>query len=454
MEYDYSDYITVKAGFSQSDINDDFIYYDWDIYYCYEDEIENGTCTENIGRKLTASCDEDSLLGSCADSLESDSIAEGMGMNEIKFRGTEDFYNTYQDSEKLYFKVFLRAKKDKDSKGVGLSTVDIPVGKNNVGITFLELTDNGGNYTAEEICTSGNYSKVCPVYSGQLLAIAHKKDPTVDIEGFVWEVDDETLVNKNNAIAWTPSAAEYDDYIIVPIQEDGMTIRTVSLNTKKQNGEENVSERIISATEPMTKIASNDTNKARYLVVDDGSETGKTSENVMIGKIGETISLKADLVPDYLNGLLTEKNISLKWYINGIEVTSDFVTDNPDYNIVIDNQNLEFTLKGEEGETVGVEVEVIKEYSEDEELLLNGNWGLTNFSSHSTKRSIIIKQITSFTTGVLANKNSMTAFMASTFQNAPDYFVFAIRTAIVFVLFWSLVYGFDYWTRNGIKLEK
>ena len=453
-KHSYSDYITVKANFNQDEVNDDFVYYDWDVYYCYEDEISDGTCTENINRRLTGTCYEDDVLGECSNGLESDSSAEGIGVREIKFRGTEDFYNDYQNSEKLYFKVFLKTKEEKASNSIGLSSVDIPVGKNDVGITLLDLTKNGNSYVAQEICTSGNYARICPVYSGQLLAIAHRVDSGASVDSFSWKVDNEKVVNKNNAINWSPLSSVYDSYIVVPVTKTGITLQTVSLNAKKDNGEEIVSERILSAAEPMTKIVSNDNSNLWYWIVDDGTTTGRTSENVMVGMIGEKVSLGADLVPDYLNGNLADNNISLKWYVNNEEVTNAFIAANSEQEIALSGQNIEFTLNGNEGDTINLAVEVIKDYSDEEKALLKENWGIQDFSTHSTKKGITIKQTSSSTTGLLGQNNSMMVFMASTLENAPEYFIFIIRTAIVFVLFWSLLYAFDYWSKGEFKLEK
>jgi hypothetical protein len=141
----YSNYMTVSATFVEKDVNDDFVYYDWEVYHCTEDQIKQGTCTEN-GERLTKDCDENKVLGACSDDLKSDTYGEGMGVSQIKFRGSDQFYDE-NDDEKFYFKVFLKTKKNKNSNNMAISSVDIPVGKNDIAISLFNVDFDDNDFT-------------------------------------------------------------------------------------------------------------------------------------------------------------------------------------------------------------------------------------------------------------------------------------------------------------------
>jgi len=461
---DYSSYITVTSNFTQSDIQDDFIYYDWDIYYCGTGNLE--TCTENPNNKLTTYCTDGDILGECSNGLVSSSYAEGLGLSSIKFKLDDDFLASKGEYDGFYVKAFLRTKKTKSANSVGVSSVDIPVVVNDNAIKLFKVSEQGnGDYgfseSADEICASGAYNKICPVFPGQI--IAAKADIDVDglggssAEAFSWEVNGEQLgapKTGSSDCSFERGGCSLGETVYFPVSGSELDLQNITLKVKKDGGEEITSERIISATKPMAKIDSEDTSKAWPWVVDDGSENGKESDSVFVGRIGEKISFSAELVPGYLNEDLENNDISLTWYLNGQEIDSDFIADNSNSEIALNNQEIEFILSGKEGGSINLKVDVEKQFSSEEEALLSDNWDIDDLSTLSSVRSITIRQTNLASSEPIVKGNSVKVFMASTLNNAPEYFVFIIRTAIVFVLFWFFVFGFNYWIERELKIKK
>ncbi|MCK5081001.1 MAG: hypothetical protein KAQ63_02455 [Candidatus Moranbacteria bacterium] len=458
---DYSDYIIVQSNFVQTGITDDFIYYDWDVYYCEQGTLD--TCTSIPGSQLTTFCTNGDILGGCSTGnvLESSSYAEGIGIGKIKFKLSENFLSSRGEYDNFYLKVFLRAKTSKGASKVGVSSVDIPVVVDDNQIKIFEVfeTSSGDFATADEICISGNYNKICPVFSGQI--IAAEADIDIDghgssgVESYSWELNGQSLAAPKSGSSKCSFAdgCELDEIVYLPMLGSGMDLQTISLKIKKTGGEEITSERIVSVTEPMAKIVSNNSSAWPW-EVDDGTTMGTVSDEVLVGMIGAVVSFKAELVPSYLNGNLADNNISLIWYLNGQEVDSSFISSNSAYSIAVSGQDIEFLLDGQEGDSVNLKVEVIKEFLTSEENALKDNWDIQNVDTLKNKKSVTIKQTTDFSTGTIVMGSSIKMFAASTLANTPEYLIFMIRAAIMFVLFWAFVFGFDFWFSREIKLSK
>ncbi len=462
---DYSDYITVNANFVQSGIADDFIYYDWDIYYCGNGELD--TCTSNLDNRITPlSCGDGDILGKCAERIESNSYAEGIGISSIRFKLDDNFLIKKGASDNFYLKVFLKTRKSKNDSMVGISSVDIPVVVNDNAIRFFKVSQQAtGEYgfdpASDEICVSGVYSQICPVYPGQIIAV--QSDVEVDLNGitkaeaYSWELNGQKIMaplSGSNICSFRNGGCDLGETVYLLMSNSGIELQRVSSKVKKKEGGEVTSERLLSVVEPMARIVSNDYNKAWPWVVDDGSSVGSQSDSVFVGKIGEIISFKADFVPSYLNNNLEQNNISLNWFINGQKVDTEFISANSDYGIALNGQNIEFKVTGKEGETINLLVEVIKEFSIEEQIVLSDNWNVKDFKNLESKKIITIKKTNIDSMGVVVKGNSIQRFMASTLTNAPEYFVFIIRTAIVFILFWFFIFGFNYWFSREINLKR
>ena len=460
--FDYSDHITVKANFIESGIEDDFVYYEWDVYQCTEDQIINDTCSSD-GEKLTDNCGGD-YLGDC-NALESNSLRLGMGEKQIKFRGSESLYDDdfFEDDDKMYFKVYLKTKETESSLQNYISSINIPINRNALDISFYQINFNGDEISSafsDEICDEGEYQTICPVYTNQFLVAAYN-DTEDKIDSAYWELNDEKINFPNpNPFDNVLTFSELGDYYTYfRVTGSDMNLDKVSFKALDENGETITSERIISTEEPMIKnINPNNDQVWNQVFIDEDGEN-VNSETVLWGKIGEEISLKAETVPNYLEGNLNENNLGIKWYLNNQEIDDQFIADNSEYAISFPNQEdqqiLNFTLNGTEGESLTLKAEIIKDFSEEEKDFLEENWGIKSFKKLEHSKSVIIKQTQQDSPGdEIASGGSLNLFMASTYQNAPEYFVFIIKTAIILVLFWSLFYGFNQWNSREYKLEE
>ena len=443
--HDYSDYITVTANFIRDEVKDDFVYYEWDIYYCNENQIVNGSCTEDSTRLLTSGCGEDTVLGSCGDHLDSEKYAKGMGLKQIRFRGDEEFYSNeiFSTDEKMYFKVFLKTKENKNTNKMSISSVDIPLDKNEIAISLFNVDSNETTFSSafSEICDdpSSEYYQICPVYTGQILGAAY--DGPTDITSAFWEIDGERVYLPGSNPWSLPEG--YQNFIFLPVRDSGMELKKITFKALTNDGEEVVSERIISTAKTMVKKISSDNLSSAWPWQVASGGFMEESENVLVALIGEDISLKADIVPSYLESSLISSGISFKWYLNNEEITSAFKTAHPDYNISTSGSNINFNLEGEEGDSFNLKVEIFKDFSSEEETFLEDHWGISNLKELKADKSITIKQTEKDNTGIVKG-NSVKMFFASTFQNSSSYLIFIIKTAIVTILFWSLIYGLNY----------
>jgi len=454
---EYSDLITVTSNLLQSGANDEFVYYDWDVYYCDAGSLD--TCTSVAANNLTIACGRNDVLGDCANDLISNSFAEGIGKSEIRFKLSDNFISSRGARDSFYLKVFLRTKKSANDSIVGVSSVDIPIAVDDNKIRFFRTSEqSNGNYgfsgSGDEVCVSGVYDRICPVFPGQILGVV--ADIDIDgsggsqVESYSWYLNDIPLDSPftSSGSCFFSGGCDLGSTAYVPISGSSQELQKISLKVKKTGGEEITSERIISVEKPLALINSNNSSSAWPWVVDDGSASGVVSEDVFVGRIGSTLSFSANLIPDYLNGRLSENNMSLVWYVNGQEVDSDFISANSGYGVSLSGQEISFNLAGEEGDSLGLRVEVVKDFSTTEETIFQESWGIRNPDELRSEKAIVIRKTAGSSLGTLAEASSLERFTASTLNNAPEYLVFIIRTAIVLVLFWSFVVGFNYWFRR------
>lgn len=424
----YSDYINIKAVFdNQTNIDPDFINYEWSVYIV----DENGNPLPGTGELI-------------ATNLIEGEISQGLGVNNIKFRGTgSTFSNLVSSVDNIRFLIGLEVVGSKKSKR---ASIEIPITSNDVAIKLL---DKNGDL----VCDSNPYDKVCPVYPGQTLYAVYDGGAAGTITGFSWELEEKKLLDKKNYYSPIPATVSSSvSSIVVPITGSDMELQTISLKAQKDNGDEITSERLLSVSKPMAKIISNNAN-AWPVKINEGQPNEKESENVFGFNIGEQISLRADIVPNYLNNNLVSENVELKWYINNQEVTPGFINNNPLNNITVSGQDINFELFGTEGDSINLTLKLTKKYTDAEKNILKNAWGINISRDQIFEKSIVLKKDDG-SGNVIVKGNSMSIFMASTLNNAPEYFVFIIKTAIVFVLFWSLLFGFNYWFNQEVKLKR
>ncbi len=430
----YSDYIKIKVAFdNQTTIDPDFIKYNWSINLRNENEVDIA------GGDLIS---QDWVEGE---------INQGVGASSIKFRGkkSSDFKNTLDSysGQKLHFFIGLDIVESGKRKK---ASIKIPIIVNDVPI---KIYDKNGS----EICklTEDLYGKVCPVYPGQTVYAVYGGGAEGNIIGHSWELEGEKLLDKKSDYSLPSVVPNNSSSIVVPIFGSSMELQTLTLKTRKENGDEIVSERFLSIAKPMAKIKSNDENTAWPIKVNEGDSDEKDSENVFGYKTGELISLKADIVPNYLDSAsLTTENIVLEWYMNDQKVTTDFIVKNSDNNIEVKNETIKFKLLENTSRSTSLTLKVVKKYTEDEKDDLKNNWGVNISRNLIFEKSISLKKSVDSSPVTEVKGSSISVFMASTLNNAPEYFIFIIKTTIVFILFWFLLYGFSYWFNQEVKLKK
>jgi hypothetical protein len=456
-EPEYSDYINVTADFLHEDINNNFVYYKWDVYFCSENEVMEEKCIES-GEHLTKNCGENNNLENCTnENLKSDSITEGLGVQEIKFKGSEDFYKAKLGEDKNYFVIVLETKETKNSNERYFAIVNIPIIKNDLGISFYQINFNGEPEEitiSDEICVSENgsgYQEICPIYTGQILLVSESdnQDPTA-----FWELNDSKIKNPLQNPFLSEVSSKGNFYLYFPVVDSGKSLGKVSLKALNDNEEEVVSSRMVSSEKLMIKGIKPINENIRPQIFETREGEVVDSENVLLGEKDSVINLKVELIPNYLENNLENNNIEIKWYLNNQEIDEEFLNENEDYEINFSSEKQEISLNliGEEGDNFNLKAEIIKFFTDNEKSFLKEHWGFDNPRNSKYSKAINIK-ITN-ENDQIANSNSLGLFMASTYKNAPEYFIFIIKTAIILILFLSLIYSFNYWKRDEFELKK
>jgi hypothetical protein len=442
----FTSLIEMESSIESENVDEDFVYYDWDVYYCQEDNLE--TCTEdastgeNEAEWLTENCGEGDVTQDCAPDLISNSYIEGLGLNEFNFKPTQDFLESKNLSdEKFYFKVFLRTKKSQTSNIVSVSGADVPVVLNNTNIRFYDVIQgpDGLYEKGEEICKDGLYSKLCPVYPFQL--VAAEADFEEDIQGHIWEIDGRKAnapLNSSDCIF--EGGCSFGETLFFPVIGGDKDISKISLKAEKEEGKDISSDRSLSVSEPLPIIKSDDTSKVWPKVIDDGSEDGGVSENVFLGSAGEKAEIRADFVPSYLS----EGEIDLTWYLNGAEVNEEFISNNEELEILLEGKKMNFKIPEKPGNNLGVKVEIEKVFDSSFKEDLKATWGIEpNQVKDLFQEDSITLRITNDSNpeDEVAREGSLGFFLASTYKNAPEYTIFLLKLSVLAVLFWFVLYG-------------
>ncbi|MFO7807592.1 MAG: hypothetical protein R6V40_04205, partial [Candidatus Moraniibacteriota bacterium] len=451
----YNTQINVEAGVDEEGVDEDLLYYKWDVYYCQEDNLES--CTEdaesgeNGAELLTDECTQNDVLGDCAEeSLSSNFYSEGLALQDINFKVKEDFLNSkgVESDEKFYLKTFLRVKKNKSSDIVSVSSEDIPVVVNDTKIDFykVEKMPDGLYETSDLVCGSGLYNKLCPVYPFQIMAArANLED---DYESYVWKINGEKVnAPLNAADCIFENGCAIGDVLYFPVLGSDKSVVNVSFKAQREEGENISTDRALSVSDPLAIIKSENDSKLWPRVVDDGSEDGKVSQKVFFATVGEKVEARADLVPSYVD----YDDVNLTWYLNGSEVSEEFISENEDMEVTLseNNEKIGFNVLGNPGGGVNLDVEVEKVFSQEHIDDLEESWGVTGVKDLTTKKSILIRKTDQTNeSDETAGKGTVKFFLASTYQNAPDYIVFLLRLSVSVVLFWFVLYGIFFLDNN------
>lgn len=458
-EEEYSDLITVTAGIKNKEVDKNFVYFDWDIYKCDETDTKDCTYLEAEMEKITEGCGSAETLGECAeydnpeydneDTIESNSYAEGIGQDKIIFRPLAKL----MEREKEYFKVVLKTKEYKSSNEYSVSEIVFPIVKNDAIIKFFKLNKGVGGKLSfsekeDEICTTGIYKDVCPVYPFQVLvAMSEFSDTNKDkIEGYIWQHNRESInaplkcqeyfgkFEDKNGIAY--DICNREDLAIFPIIGGDLFLGSVTSNIEKENEEDLISERIYSVNQPLIKVVSNDLKTVWPFVKHDSSE----SDNVFQAEPGSEISLKANIIPDYLD--LDE--IKLTWFYNGEEVDDDFINKNEDLEVELEENTIALKIPKNMPSSILITSKIEKIFYADDIRLLGDGWNILNTNNLSKETNVTIKRWISEEEEIEEESASLKLFLASTVKNIPKHLLFIVRLAIILVIILVIIFGCSY----------
>jgi hypothetical protein len=453
LQEEYSDFVNITAGIKDKEINKNFVYFDWEIYKCTE---EDSGCFDLNAKmeRITSDCGEAETLGDCAEyddekAIESNSYAEGIGQDKITFRPLANL----MEQEKEYFKIILKTKEYKSSEEYSLSDITFSVVKNNAKIQFFKLNKQvdgklGFNEDEDEICTKGIYKDVCPVYPFQIIAVRSSFSGTEDdeAEGHVWQINRSSLNpplkcseyfgNFEDKNGKERAICEREDLAIFPVIGGDLSLSSITANIKKGSSNNLISERIYSINQPLAKIISTDLETAWPFVKHDSSE----SDRVFQAESGSAVSFKANIIPDYLE----LEDVKLTWLYNGEEVDEKFIEKNEGLEVGLEENVISFKTLEDIPSSISITARVEKVFYADDIRLLSEGWNILSTTNLSKDSTITVKRWVSDEEKVEEESASLKLFLASTIRNIPEHLLFVMRLAIILILVLTVVFGASY----------
>lgn len=453
LQEEYSDLVNITAGIKDKEINKNFVYFDWEIYKCME---EDNSCFDLNAKmeRITSGCGEAETLGDCAEyddekALESNSYAEGIGQDKITFRPLANL----MEQEREYFKIILKTKEYKSSEEYSLSDIIFSVVKNNAKIQFFKLNKQvdgklGFSEAEDEICTKGIYKDVCPVYPFQVIAVKSSFSETEDdeVEGHVWQINrfslnpplkcSEYFGNFEDENGKERAICEREDLAIFPVIGGDLSLSSITANIKKGNSSNLISERIYSINQPLAKIISTDLETAWPFVKHDSSE----SDKVFQAEAGSTVFFKAKIIPDYLD----LEDVKLTWLYNGEEVDEKFIEKNEELELELEDNIISLKMSENFSSSISITSRIEKNFNIDDIQLLSEGWNILSTTNLSKDSTVTVKRWVSDEEKVEEESASLKLFLASTIRNIPEHLLFVMRLAIILILILTVVFGFSY----------
>ena len=431
----YTDLVTINSVIKNESADSEYAYYEWEIYKCDPDDLER--CSS--GTDLLTGCSEGEQIKDCASNyFSAGGLAEGMAVNKIDFKPKASL----MDEEKVYLKVFLKTRRYKGDARFSLSSIMVPLVKNDFKIKFYKVIPDGDGFGfGEEICTEGVYRDVCPVYPFQI--IGAKASYSGSLGGdvtYYWEIN-EKPISPLLACQMYDEGCTLKDKVYFPVLGDNLFLGNVSLLAKRKDQDDLITDRMYSINNPLAVIKIDDLNSTWPLIRADNSE----SLDVFQTYTGNLVTLKTEMVPDYLE---INKDVFLKWYFDGEEVTEDFISNNPELEInTLDNgKKFQYKVLGSTGGINNVAVKVEKIFSFDEKYALSQNWNVLEAENLINESSVSVKIVYPGDDVTMAynGADSLKMFLASTIHNTPSYLITIVRLAILLVIIWSVLFGFSY----------
>ncbi len=460
-----SDLIQINASLSNEGVNEDYLFYQWQIDRCNGNDFSD--CEHIVPNA----------------SLIYESFTEGMGVRELKFFPTSAIFGALSGLPALAAtdnKVWLRAtvivseheslaggtSLDVDGRTVGaVERIYFPVIRNVVGMNLYKAirdTASGTWRRGPAICDTGLYEDICPVYPYEvLIAETVTADGTPAFDRYNWKINDNSIGAVVNCRIFggvgCGTAPEEEMFFPVTAGED--SIMSISVSSKRSNATEGsadfVSQRILTVAGPRAVVESVDGNAVATTRFD-----GTLSDTVYEADNGTTVSFRATVVPRYMSintdAVQDDDEVDLVWYINNIEVDDDFlVTGNNTMrlNTVLNGDQITFTIPADMtiGTGIDLKARLVKSFSSgganEYVEMLKDTWGVIDSNTLARDTAISVKVGFNM---ALAQDVTLKQYLASSISNAPHYLLFIIRLAIAMVLVWSVMFGLSY----AVKLNK
>lgn len=467
-DQDRSDVITVSATTSNPEVDEDFLYYRWDITKCDADFVCTTSLTEAAG---------DIIL---------ETFEEGMGVKKFAFRLTDSPTVFAAGEDKIYLQVRLVQSEHPDLIGgsevdtrtfeVGaIETIIFPVARKELSIRFYqaELDPVAGRWSynpAEEICgPAGNplYLDVCPVYDYQVIAIEADIPDLQTGDRIAWQLNGDPIPRPFDDTVYA-NAGVLDvggdpvTVIYLPMMGGNMDLQNISLTYKKIRGATvtDITEgRMVSLNNPIAVV--NPTAGAVANTRWDGTD----SLNQYTADPGVNVTMQATIVPDYLTinaaltttedidpTLLADDEVHLMWYFDGVFVDPTFIADHPELGIVVAGDSITFTMDADgyygTGHNITARVEKTFNPDPNEHVeMLERAWKILDTHTITNDTSVDVK-INYM--GAVPQNNNLREYLASSIANAPHYLIFSMRLGVAMALVWFVLFGFSY----AIRLNK
>jgi hypothetical protein len=452
-----SDLISVNATMSNETVNEDFLFYSWQVDRCEGNDFSD--CNHPITN------------------LDYKTFTEGMGIRELQFYPTSDVFGALAGSpamaatdNKAWVRVTVIVSEheslaggttpasDGSGRTVGaIEKIYFPIVKNVVGINLYKAVRDSITGTwrrgPEKICDTGLYKDICPVYPYEvLIAETVTADGTVDFDRYNWQINEKKIdpVINCRIFGGAGCGTMSEEEVFFPVIGTEKDLMSITVSNKRDNSTEGssdfVSERTLSIASPQAVIeaVAGATATTRF--------DGTLSDEVYEAGNSTTVTFKAIPVPKYLSintGALQEDDeVDLEWYINNIKVDNDFITNNTMLlNTVLNGDQITFTIPADMGMGAGINLKarVIKKFSSggvnEYTEMLKDTWGIINSHTLAKDTSISVKVAFNM---ALAQDVTLKQYLASSISNAPHYLIFTIRLAIAMVLVWSVLFGLFY----------
>ncbi len=435
-----SDSITLTASVDEDGVSEDFLYYEWNIKLC----TSGSDCQEDVTNEV-----------------EFEGSREGLGVNEITFRATEDLMREGRALIKPI--VVVKNHQDSSMKSVGWDSFEIA--KNDMQVRIYEAEFDGGQWSrGEEICKEGLYSQLCPVYPFQVLMVDVDADSDLgQASSFSWQVNGQRVTVPRECL-FSGKAGCKDDptkkaafFMVDGFESD---VGTISVRANRKNKGELVSSRTFSVMSPRAIISPTSATVKPKVYTNARGEQEQSSD-IYEALAGSMVKFEAEkIVPTYLpqDGWTMDPQTKeyfnqnhdgmvLTWFINGQPVNQELIENYPDLKISTDGKSLEFMLAGKYGTGMEVGVQLEKTFPDQYYDSLYQAWGVTRTHTLVTTNASKVNVVFASSEEV----GSLPQFLASVYSNAPKYLVLSMRLAIVLVMIWGSLLLFSH--SMGIKRQ-